>query len=194
MLDGTVPDDVLPPTSSTCPPRGPRRRRPILWLAVAALALFFIGDTLLSYYVESVWFASLGYGEVFWKTLGFQGAVFAAFAAATLGILFGGFLALEPPQFRPGGSGTFIVVNGRPVQLPVGRVLRFLAFAGSAVIALIDRAAEWRPAGRRSRCGGTDARRRRCSRAPITPSIRSSDVRSPSTCSRFLPGKRSRAG
>ena len=87
--------------------------------------------------MESVWFASLGYGEVFWKTLGFQSAVFAAFAAATFGILFGGFFALEPPQFRSGGSGTFIVIDGRPVQLPVGPVLRFLAFAGSAIVALI---------------------------------------------------------
>ena len=60
------------------PPSGPRRRRPVLWLAIVAVALFFGGDTLLSYYVESVWFASLGYGEVFWKTLGFQSAVFVA--------------------------------------------------------------------------------------------------------------------
>ncbi len=104
---------------------------------MVVLALVFGGDTLLSYYVDSVWFASLGYGEVFWKTVGFQSAVFAAFAAATFGLLFGGFFALEPPQLRPGGSGTFIMINNQPVQLPVGRVLRFLAFAGSAVVALI---------------------------------------------------------
>jgi uncharacterized protein len=136
MLGGAVRDDVSPDIIDL-PPRGPRRRRPILWLAIGAVALFFGGDTLLSYYVESVWFASLGYGEVFWKTLGFQSAVFVAFAAATFGILFGGFFALEPPQFRSGGSGTFIVLNDRPVQLPVGRVLRFLAFAGSAIVALV---------------------------------------------------------
>src|SRR3954463_12263336 len=136
MLDGTV-RDAVPPDIIELTPRGPRRRRPILWLAIVALALFFGGDTLLSYYVESVWFASLGYGEGFWKTLGFQSAVFGAFGAATLGILFGGFFALEPPQLRPGGSGTFIIVNGQPVQLPVGRVLRFMAFAGSAIVALV---------------------------------------------------------
>ena len=129
-------DDISPDVIDL-PPRRPRRRRPILWLAIVALALFFGGDALLSYYVDSIWFASLGYGEVFWKTVGFQSAVFAAFAAATFGLLFGGFFALEAPQLRPGGSGTFIMINNRPVQLPVGRVLRFLAFAGSAVVALI---------------------------------------------------------
>jgi uncharacterized protein len=136
MLVAAVRDDFSPDTIDL-PRRGPRRRRPVLWLALVALTLFFGGDTLLSYYVESVWFASLGYGEVFWTTLGFQGAVFAVFAAATLSLLFGGFFALEPPQFRSGGSGTFIMVNGQPVRLPVGPVLRFLAFAGSAIVALI---------------------------------------------------------
>ena len=136
MLGGAVRNDTSPDIIDL-PPRDARRRRPWLWLAIVALALFFGGGTLLSYYVESVWFASLGYAEVFWTTLGFQSAVFAAFAAATLGILFGGFFALEPPQLRPGGSGTFILINGQPVRLPVGRLLRFLAFAGSAIVALI---------------------------------------------------------
>jgi uncharacterized protein len=129
--------DAVPPGIIDLARPGPRRRRPILRLAIVALALIFGGATLLSYYVKSLWFASLGYGEVFWKTLGFQSAVFTAFAAATLGILFGGFFALEPTQLRPGGSGTVIMVNGQPVQLPVGRVLRFLAFLGSAIVALI---------------------------------------------------------
>src|SRR5262249_15378306 len=40
-------------------------------------------------------------------------------------------------QLQPGGPGTFIVVNSQPVQLPVGRVLRWLAFAGSAIVALV---------------------------------------------------------
>src|SRR5262249_42533363 len=136
MLGGPVRDDDSPDIIDM-PPRGPRRRRPILWLAIVALGLFVGATTLLSYYVESVWFASLGYGDVFWTTLGFQCAVFAAFAAATLGILFGGFFALEPVQLRPGGSSPFIVVNGQRVQLPMGRVLRFLAFAGSAIVALV---------------------------------------------------------
>jgi uncharacterized membrane protein (UPF0182 family) len=129
--------DIIDMPSRDMPPRPPRRRRPLLWLAIIAAAVLLSGGTFLSWYVESIWFASLGYGEVFWKTVGFEGAVFSAFAAATLAVLFGGFLALEPPHFKRGGSGTFIVVNGRQVHLPVGRVLRGLALAGSALIALV---------------------------------------------------------
>ena len=113
-------------------PRRPMRRRPILWLGLFLLALFLGGDTALSYYVDALWFGSLGYADVFWRTLGIQGAVFAAFAVLTFTMLFGGFFALEPPRLAPGGAGAFITVNGRPVQVPVGPVLRFLAFAGSA--------------------------------------------------------------
>jgi uncharacterized protein len=126
--------------------RPPRRRRRLLLLAAVMLVLVIAASTVLSYYVDSLWFASLGYGDVFWKALGLQGAVFAAFAVGTFGILFPGFLALEPAQFAPGGSGAVIFVNGRPVQLPVGPVLRFVALVGSAIVALAmaaGMAADW---------------------------------------------------
>ena len=136
-MPNDTPQDIIDIHSGDMPSgRPPRRRRTILWLAAAVLALFLGGDTLLSYYVDAQWFASLGYTDVFWKTLGLQGAVFAAFAVATFAILFGGFLALEPSQLARGGTGTFVMVNGRPLQLPVGPVLRFLALGGSAFIGL----------------------------------------------------------
>ena len=118
-------------------PRRPMRRRPLLWLAILLVALFLGGDTALSYYVDSLWFDSLGYADVFWRTLGLQGAVFAAFAVLTFVTLFGGFLVLEPAQLGPGGSGNFITINGRPLHVPFGPVLRFLAFAGSLLVALV---------------------------------------------------------
>src|SRR5580704_5943407 len=59
-----------PPTRPrTQPPR--RRRRFLLILAVFA-GIFFGGRTALSYYVDVLWFRSLGYGDVFWKTLSLQ--------------------------------------------------------------------------------------------------------------------------
>jgi len=69
-----------PPPHSPHPPR--RRGRLFLLLAVLA-GIFFGSRTALSYYVDTLWFGSLGYGEVFWKTLGLQWGIFAAFAAAT---------------------------------------------------------------------------------------------------------------
>ena len=45
------------------------------------LAALFIGVGMsLSYYVDALWFASLGYADVFWKTLNLQAAVFAVAA------------------------------------------------------------------------------------------------------------------
>ena len=74
------------------PPR--RRRLFFLILAVIAVVVFF-GRTALSYYVEALWFGSLGYRDVFRTTLSLQWAVFAAFTAGTFLILYGWFLALR---------------------------------------------------------------------------------------------------
>ena len=84
--------DWPPPRLSYSKP--PRRRRLVIIFIVLA-AIFFGGRTALSYYVDVLWFGSLGYGDVFWKTLGLQWGIFAAFAAATFFILYGSFLALK---------------------------------------------------------------------------------------------------
>ncbi len=78
----------------TRPARRRRRRRFLIMLAVLA-AILFGGRTALSYYVDVLWFGSLGYGDVFWKTLSLQWGIFTAFAAATFLILYGSFLALK---------------------------------------------------------------------------------------------------
>jgi uncharacterized membrane protein (UPF0182 family) len=65
------------------------------------------------------------------------------FGGLTFVVLYGGFLALEPSL---DGGGSYIVVNGRPVRVPVGPVLRFIAGGASAAIALITGAglsADW---------------------------------------------------
>src|SRR6516162_7091836 len=54
------------------PPR--RRRLFFLILAVIAVVVFF-GRTALSYYVEALWFGSLGYRDVFRTTLSLQWAL-----------------------------------------------------------------------------------------------------------------------
>src|ERR1700681_2389658 len=73
----------------------PRRRRHFLLILAVLAGIVFGGRTALSYYVDVLWFGSLGYGDVFWKTLGLRYAVFAEFAAATFVILYGAFLALK---------------------------------------------------------------------------------------------------
>jgi uncharacterized membrane protein (UPF0182 family) len=127
------------------PPRQPRRRRglPIL-LAVAAVLVFGVG-TILSYYVEALWFESLGVADVFWTSLRLQGQTFTFFAVATFLILYGAFLALKPPRLGE-LAGLPILINGQPIKLPVEPVIRLVALGGSFVIAAATGAAmmsEW---------------------------------------------------
>ena len=71
------------------PPRRPRRRRGRLVLLAAVAALVLCGGTALSYYVDALWFNSLGYAAVFWTTLNVQAVIFSAFAIATFLVLYG---------------------------------------------------------------------------------------------------------
>jgi hypothetical protein len=86
--------------------------------------------------VDVLWFGSLGYGDVFWKTLSLQWGIFAAFAAATFLILYGSFLALKRAHLPDLPSGHTIFIGGQPVKLPVEPVLRLIALGVSLVIAL----------------------------------------------------------
>jgi hypothetical protein len=133
-----------PPTRPRMlPPR--RRRRFLLILAVFA-GIFFGGRTALSYYVDVLWFRSLGYDDVFWKTLSLQWGVFAAFAATTFLILYGSFLALKRIHLSDLPNGHTILIGGRPVKLPIEPVLRLIALGVSLAIAAGSGAgmmAEW---------------------------------------------------
>ena len=116
-------------------PVRPRRRRLFLLILVVLAVIFFGGRATLSYYVDALWFGSLGYAGVFWKTLGLQWGIFAAFTAATFLILFGSFLALKRAHLPDLPSGHTIFIGGQPLKLPVEPVLRLIALGISLVIA-----------------------------------------------------------
>src|SRR5215472_132958 len=117
------------------PPHGRRRRRFFLIVVAVLAGIFFGSRTALSYYVDVLWFASLGYRDVFWKTLSLQWGIFAAFAAATFLILYGSFLALKRAHLPDLPNGHTILIGGRPVKLPVEPVLRLIALGVSLAIA-----------------------------------------------------------
>jgi uncharacterized membrane protein (UPF0182 family) len=124
----------------------PRRLRRLLLILVALAGTVFGGWTALSYYVDVLWFASLGYGEVFWKTLSLQAEIFTAFAAVTFFTLFGWFLALKRAHLPDLPSGQTIVVGGQPLRLPVESALHLIALGVSLAIAVATGAsmmAEW---------------------------------------------------
>ncbi|MGC1476312.1 MAG: UPF0182 family protein, partial [Terriglobales bacterium] len=117
------------------PPRAPHRRRRFLIILAVLAAVFFGAQTVLSYYVEVLWFGSLGYASVFWKTLNLQWGVFAAFTLATFLILYGSFLALKRAHLPDLPSGHTIFIGGKPLKLPVEPVLRVIALVISLIIA-----------------------------------------------------------
>src|SRR6202795_974776 len=113
------------------------RRRAFLFVFAVLAVIFFSSRTVLSYYVDALWFGSLGYAEVFRKIISLQWLVFAVFFAATFLILYGCFLALWR-AYQPHllGSGP-IFVGGRPLRLPVERMLRPIGLAVTLGIAFV---------------------------------------------------------
>jgi uncharacterized membrane protein (UPF0182 family) len=127
--------------------RSPRRLRRFFLLILTVLAvIFFGGRTVLSYYVEVLWFGSLGYRDVLWKTLSLQWGIFTAFAAATFLILFGSFLALKRAHLPDLPNGHTIFIGGQPLKLQVEPLMRLIALGLSLAIAAITAAGmmmEW---------------------------------------------------
>ena len=123
----------------TQPPRS--RRRGLIFVVAAVFLVFFGGRTALSYWVDLLWFRSLGYGEVFWKTRGLEWGCFAGFAAVTFLILFGAFSALRRAHNDDLPSDHIIYIAGNEIKLPVASALRLIAGGISLVIALATGAA-----------------------------------------------------
>src|SRR5262249_52388009 len=118
------------------PPRRPPRGRGRLFLLVVAGVLLLSAGTALSYYVDALWFDSLGVGDVFWTTLRIQSAIFSGFTLVTFAALYGSFVALKPARLGE-LAGLPIMINGPPIRLPVGPVMRLIALGGSLLIAVI---------------------------------------------------------
>jgi uncharacterized membrane protein (UPF0182 family) len=117
-------------------------------LLVIAIVVFLLlsSRTALSYYVELLWFGSLGFADVFRKTLRLQYGVFAVFSVVTFVILYGWFLALRRAYQPDLPDGGVIYIGGQPLKLPVERILRLIVLVVSAIIALATGAgmmAEW---------------------------------------------------
>jgi uncharacterized membrane protein (UPF0182 family) len=85
--------------------------------------------------VDLLWFQSLGFGSVYWKTMGLQVASFVVFAVVTFLFLYGAFWAIrrshqaDLPNFRS------IVIAGKPISLSVQPALRVISLCISIVFA-----------------------------------------------------------
>ncbi|MGA3343467.1 MAG: UPF0182 family protein [Terracidiphilus sp.] len=114
-------------------------------VAVVAVILLF-GRTAISYWVDVLWFKSLGYEEVFWKTREMEWGIFAGFFLVTFLVLFGIFSALKHAHDDDLPSDHTIYIGGQPINLSLKPVLRIVSIGGSLVVALLTgatMAAEW---------------------------------------------------
>ncbi len=124
----------------------PGHRRRFLLILIVLAIIFFGGRTSLSYYVDVLWFRSLGYGEVFFKTLRLQWEVFTVFAGVTFIILYGSFRLLKRAHLPDLPDRHTILIGGQPLKLPVEPVLRLIGLGISLAIAVATgaaMAAEW---------------------------------------------------
>jgi len=100
----------------------------------------------LTYWVDLLWFNSLGYSDVFWKSRELEWGIFAVFFVLTFLILLGIFSALKQAHLDDLPSDHTLVVAGQEVKLSVKPVLRIVSIGGSLVIAALTggaMAAEW---------------------------------------------------
>ena len=130
-------------------PVGPpaiRHPRKLLFLALGFFLLLILSRTLISSYVDLLWFDSLGYGRVFWKTIGLEATAFFAAAAFAFLVLYGAFLVIRRSHRADLPRAHDIVIGGRPVSFsvePVLRIISLLVALAGALISGLTMMAEW---------------------------------------------------
>jgi hypothetical protein len=112
-------------------------RRVLILLAILVLAAVFASSTLLSSWVNLLWFGSLGYDQVFWKMMTLQAGVFAAFTVITFLILYLAFTALRRANQADLPNAHALVINDQTIHLSVEPVLRIGSLVLATIIALL---------------------------------------------------------
>lgn len=131
------------------PPRSAHRTRNrgiLIAAAVVIAVLLFSVRTILSYYVDGLWFGSMGYASVFWKSLRLEWSIFAIFAVISFAVLYGWVLILlrtTGPELR---SASTIVLGPRVIHIPLDRLMRVGGLLLALFIAILSGASmssEW---------------------------------------------------
>ena len=125
------------PSFIDSPPRrsSSRRFRRLLLFIALAFGIFLTARIALSYWVDLLWFQSLGFGNVYWKTIGLQVASFVVFAVVTFLFLYGGFAAIRRSHQDDLPNFHSIVIAGQPISLSVQPALRVISLCISIVFA-----------------------------------------------------------
>src|SRR6185437_15714004 len=135
------------PASIDWPPTSAGRNRRRFFLLILLIAIIFLwgGRSAVAYYIDSLWFASLGYVGVFFTTLRVQWGIFVVFATATWLILYGWFSALKRAHLSDLTNRT-ILIAGQTIKLPIEPVLTLFGYGVCLVVAVgtgISAMTEW---------------------------------------------------
>ncbi len=123
-----------------------RKRRALLVVAGILLLALIAARTSLSEWVDLLWFQSLGYRQVFWRTFSLEATVFVLFTVLTFVLLYAAFSAMRRIHGDDLPSAHSIVIAGQRMSLSVAPALRFISLWGSVVLALLgglSMMAEW---------------------------------------------------
>ena len=128
-----MPETIHYPTSEK-----PLRGNPGVWLLLGFLLLVFLGGrSAISYWVDLLWFGSLGYTPAFWQTFKLEWGTFAAFTSLTFLVLYGAFLVFRRSHAGELPERFTIYVGGRPLDLPVARFLRSAALIAALLVSIV---------------------------------------------------------
>jgi uncharacterized membrane protein (UPF0182 family) len=118
-------------------PSSPKRRRKLIWIIVAALALLFMLFRSVSIYVSALWFGSLGYSSVYWYIFRAKLITFLVFTVLTIIILRTAFWLIERTFSASALERRTIVVNNQSVTINPGRLFRPVAWVVAIIAGLI---------------------------------------------------------
>lgn len=107
-----------------------QRRGRLVFFAIA-VGLVLGTSSMLSWYLEALWFGSLGYSDVFWKTLELKSTLFCGFTLVTFILVYAALRLLQPSQL----DNRLLYVNGQPVSLPLQSVVRVVSWVVALVVA-----------------------------------------------------------
>ncbi|HEX8550698.1 MAG TPA: UPF0182 family protein [Abditibacteriaceae bacterium] len=107
------------------------------WLLALLVVAFVSAPRFAQVYVEALWFDSLGYSPVFWKTFWWKFGLFVGFFGITLALVRGGLWAIEHAFSGYILGGTVTRFDEQQVELEPERYARPIAWGVSVVWSLL---------------------------------------------------------
>ena len=115
----------------------PKRWRLKIWIFIVAGVLLLSLSRILSIYLSSLWFESLGYSSVYWYVLKTKLALFAVSAVVTALLLSATFLLFQRLFGAYAFENRTIILNNQPFQFSPAKFIRPLGWVIAALFGLI---------------------------------------------------------